>query len=145
METKSKPFARVFKLYNRIALTGAPSCGKTTLAKTIKDRPVFYSDDFKHLDWSDASAEIARVVNAHEGPCLVEGVAVARALRKGMKVDAVIYLTQPKIEQKPGQVVMGRGIRTVLDEWRAKNPKIPVYWEEAGAYSPFNETEEQEP
>lgn len=131
------PFARVFKLYDRIALTGPSGCGKTTLAKTISDRPVFYSDDFKHLGWSEASEEIARRVNAQEGKLLVEGVAIARALRKGMKVDAVILLTKPKREQLPGQVSQGKGIHKVLNEWRAANPNVPVYAEPVDPYSPF--------
>ena len=131
------PFSRVFKLYDRIAITGPSGCGKTTLAKTITDRPVFYSDDFKHLGWSEASEETARVINAHQGKLLVEGVAIARALRKGMKVDAVILLTAPKREQLPGQVSQGKGIHKVLNEWRAANPKVPVYVEPVDRYSPF--------
>lgn len=136
------PFKRVFDQFQRVAITGAPSCGKTTLAKMVTDRPVFYSDDFKHLPWSEASAEVANVVNNHSGACVVEGVAVARALRKGMKVDAVIYMKRPKIEQKPGQIAMGKGIRTVFDEWRATHPDVPVFAEPVEQYSPFEETPE---
>ncbi len=129
-------FDRVFKLYDRIAITGAPQCGKTTLAKTITDRPVLHSDDFKHLAWSDASQVMADKANAIEGPLIVEGVAVPRALRKGMKIDAVILLTQPKLAPEKRdpvrwkhQVAMGKGVMKVLREWRANNPRIPVYAE----------------
>lgn len=122
-------FQRVFDLYRRIAITGAPQTGKTTLAVTHRDRPVFHSDDVKHLAWSDASAELARRVNDQEGDLIVEGVAVPRALRKGMRVDAVILLTQPKAEQSKGQLAMGRGVMTVLREWRQANPGTPIYVE----------------
>lgn len=119
--------------YPRLAITGPPSCGKTTLTLKLDDgkRTVFHNDDFKHLDWSEASERVAKDINECDGPLIVEGVTVPRALRKGMKVDAVLWLHKPHIEQKPGQVVMGRGMETVLKEWRTSNPGVPVFkWEE---------------
>lgn len=115
--------------YPRIAITGAPSTGKTTLTLKLDDgkRRIFHNDDFKHLEWSAASEHIAKEVNEHEGPCIVEGVTVPRALRKGMRVDTVLWLSKPWKEQKPGQVAMGKGCRTVLNEWLIDNPGVPVF------------------
>ena len=120
--------------YPRLAITGAPKTGKTTLARKLDDgkRRLFHNDDFKHLEWSAASEHIAKEVNEHDGPCIVEGVTVPRALRKGMRVDAVLWLSKPYREQKAGQVAMGKGCQTVLREWRQANPEVPViHWEEA--------------
>lgn len=119
--------------YPRLAITGPPSCGKTTLTLKLDDgkRAVFHNDDFKHLDWSEASERIAKEINACDKPLIVEGVTVPRALRKGMKVDAVIWLSKPHIPQKPGQVAMGKGCKTVMNEWRQTQPGVPVFeWEE---------------
>jgi hypothetical protein len=114
--------------FERIAITGPPSCGKTTLTLKLNDgkRKIFHSDDFKHLEWSEASERMAKEANEHDGPCIIEGVAVPRALRKGMRADVVLWLSKPWKEQKPGQVAMGRGCKTVLDEWRIQNTHIPV-------------------
>jgi hypothetical protein len=124
------------KAYPRLAITGAPSTGKTTLTLKLDDgtREVFHNDDFKHLEWSKASEHIAKEINDCDKPLIVEGVTVPRALRKGMKVDAVIWLSKPHIEQKPGQVAMGKGCQTVLNEWRQSQPGVPVFhWEEEAA------------
>jgi hypothetical protein len=122
--------------FDRIAITGPPSCGKTTLSLKLDNgkRKIFHNDDFKHLDWSEASEHIAKEVNEHAGPLIVEGVTVPRALRKGMSVDLVLWLGKPYKEQKPGQVAMGKGMRTVLSEWRIKNTHVPVvHFEEVQA------------
>lgn len=114
--------------FDRVAITGAPSTGKTTLSLKLDDgkRKIFHNDDYKHLDWSEASEHIAKEVNAHKGRCIVEGVTVPRSLRKGMKVDLVLWMDRPWKDQKAGQVAMGKGMRTVLSEWRLKNTHIPV-------------------
>jgi hypothetical protein len=82
------------------------------------------------------------MVNAQDGKCVIEGVRVPHALRKGMKVDAVIYLTQPKVEQTPKQISMGKAVRTVFNEWRASHPDTPVFAEPLEHYSPFEEEPE---
>lgn len=128
MKTSFKRLQAFIKAYPRLAITGPSSAGKTTLTHRLDDgsRKIFHNDDFKHLDWSESSAEEARRVNECEGPLIVEGVTVARALRKGMRVDAVIWLDKPHIPVKPGQVAQGKGILTVLREWQQTHPDIPV-------------------
>jgi len=103
--------------------------GKSTLAKLVNDRPVFGSDAYRNLPWTDVPLKI--ISDIGELPAfVVEGVQVPRALRKGLAVDVVVYLTRPKVtERLKGQVSMAVGCRTVFDEWHAKNRELPVYFE----------------
>jgi molybdopterin-guanine dinucleotide biosynthesis protein len=99
----------------RVAITGSPRAGKTTLAIRVADemRARGTEPNVRHTDslisklqhlgrdaWSAASAEVATWFDA-AGPWIVEGVSVSRALRKwhanhpGERppVDRVIHLT----------------------------------------------------
>lgn len=134
MKTTFKRLAALVQLYPKLAITGFPRAGKTTLAKRLESQVgnVIHADDLKDLGWSEASAELAKRVNEHKGPLIVEGVAVPRALRKGMKVDAVIVMNEPREPLKSGQTSMGKGVQTVLREWQASNPNAVVLpWSEA--------------
>lgn len=118
-------FDDVLKKYDRVAIVGPPRCGKTTLAKRVKDRPVFWSDDYKEYDWSEASRRIAEDLNALPR-FVAEGVAMVRAVRKGLRVDVMLLLDEPLVPQNRGQQVMGAGIMTILDDVRRQRPEIPV-------------------
>lgn len=75
------------------------------------------------LGWSESSLEVARWLDS-EGPLLIEGVAVMRALRKWMKknasgkpIDKLVLLTNPPFAaHSSGQASMAKGIETVTDE-----------------------------
>lgn len=103
----------------RIAIAGGPRCGKTTLAATLGAELVRCSDDVATLGWSEASAEVATWFDA-PGPWVIEGVALARALRKwlatnpeGAPCDVVHLLNKPYVELTPGQATMAKGCITV--------------------------------
>lgn len=138
------PFKRVFDQFDKVAIVGGPRCGKTTIARMVKDRTAYHADSLiDTLGWSDISAQLVKEINEHAGPMVVEGTSVVRALRKGAKVDAVILMTQPKTEQTKGQASMGKAVMTIFREWRAAHPDVPVFAEPLGQYSPF-ETEPDE-
>ena len=124
----------------RIVICGGPRTGKTTLASAVAkemwlvtpepdigERPdpaVRHSDDLiGTLDWSAASAKVATWLDG-PGPWIIEGVALARALRKWREahpgepppVDRVIRLTTPHVELSKGQAVMAKGEATVWAE-----------------------------
>lgn len=136
------PFKRVFDQFQRVAIAGAPKVGKTTLSNMVTDRPILRTDDHRQGDWSKNSEGVMITVNSTPGPLVIEGVRVPHALRKGMKVDAVIYLTQPKAEQTSKQISMGKACRTVFNEWRFAHPDVPVFAEPLEQYSPFEEEPE---
>lgn len=106
----------------RIVIGGGPKTGKTTLATKLANGVAARStDDLMHLDWSAASYAASFWLDV-PGPWVIEGVAVARALRKwllrnvtGKPCDRVIWLRQPKAPQVGGQVAMAKGCETV---WR---------------------------
>jgi dephospho-CoA kinase len=119
-------FAALLARYPRLAITGGPKTGKTTLSNTANDRRVVHGDDRIDLGWSESSLAMARDVNEWPGPIVIEGVQVPRALRKGMRVDAVLWLSTPRVPLTSAQAAMAKGVQTVFDEWRAQNPHVPV-------------------
>jgi hypothetical protein len=115
------------RLANRLALCGGPRTGKSTLATMLgrDGRSVLHTDALIGLGWSEASAEAMRLANETRGRIVIEGVAVPRALRKGLKVDLVVWLERAWEPLSPGQASMTKACRTVLDEWRRANPQVP--------------------
>lgn len=121
-------FTEALARYGRVAITGAPKSGKTTICQRVDQtvRPLIHGDDYLHLGWSESSQKMADIVNAIRGPMVVEGVQVPRALRKGMLVDVVVWLDRHDKWAHQGHETMGKGAWTVLGEWRALHPQVPV-------------------
>jgi hypothetical protein len=119
----------------RIAIIGSPRSGKTTLADrlhTLFGFPVFHSDDFVDLGWSEASGEVARLLEANER-CICEGVAVVRALRKlllvsdNKPVDYCIVLPRPIMPLTAGQDAMRKGCSTIFASIKSELARRGVY------------------
>lgn len=111
----------------RIAITGGPGTGKTTLGKELAIQhglPYFSTDDVMDLGWSGGSLAASQWFN--EPNFVIEGVAVPRALRKwqatnpgkSAPVDQVIKLNTVHRDIPAGAVAMAKGVETVLDEIR---------------------------
>lgn len=108
-----------------IAIAGGPRTGKTTMGEAMALRSgtaLLSTDTLIHLGWSEASqAAAARMLTARDD-LIVEGVAVARALRKAIDqsdvrpCDRLIVLAAPRIATTPGQQAMAKGVATVLGE-----------------------------
>ena len=108
-----------------LAIAGGPRTGKTTAAIELALRSgtaLLSTDGLAHLGWSEASqATAARMLTA-SADLIVEGVAVARALRKalgqtaGRPCDRLLVLERPRLELSPGQRAMAKGVDTVLAE-----------------------------
>lgn len=121
----------------RIVITGPPKSGKSALAGIIAPVLGFkvYATDtlIGDADWSQAS-EIVGVWFNIEGPWILEGVTVPRALRKWKlehpgappPFERFIYIETPKVMlPKPGQRSMAKAIATVAEELR---PWIEDKW-----------------
>lgn len=107
----------------KIAIAGVPKAGKTTVAKILaEDVEVRSTDDLIDLGWSEASQKASEMFD-EDASFIMEGVAVARALRKWLKanpegrpVDKVMWMGTPKVETTKGQNAMGKGVETVMRE-----------------------------
>lgn len=114
----------------RILILGGPRCGKTTLSAKIALQQGIHFDDVAHTDdligsgaWSDVSAKIADLWIPEPGPWLIEGVAVARALRKwlsahpeGKPADTIYHLHEPRTVLTSHQEGMRKGCLVVFEE-----------------------------
>lgn len=124
-------FLDLLAQHSRIAVVGAPRTGKTSCTRQVSDRPVIHTDDWMDWPWEEVPGLVAAACNGHES-FVVEGVRAPDALRKGgLKVDAVVYLSRPKVAQTPAQRAMGIGIHTVLEQWAALHPEVPIVTEES--------------
>lgn len=111
--------------YPRVIIVGGPNTGKSTVADKAGakfDRPVRHTDSLVKLGWSEASAEASTWFDI-EGPWIIEGVAVPRALRKWIaahplqNLDAhVLMLEEPLTPLTKGQASMAKGVATVWNE-----------------------------
>lgn len=110
----------------RIAIIGSPRAGKTTLGEHLHAAlglRLVSSDSMIQLGWSQASDEVAAMIEATPG--IYEGVSVVRSLRKLLvrhvtrPVDVVFVLGTPRLELTPGQDAMRRGCETIFYEIEA--------------------------
>jgi hypothetical protein len=128
-------FAAILAAHRRIAIAGGPRTGKTTLSASVSDRPVIATDSYMGLPWGDIPHKVIADIGEAEA-FVLEGVQVARTLRKGLAVDAVVYLTRPKMEVKREHVAMAKGIATVMRDWLSGVPGVPVFVETADGLVP---------
>lgn len=120
-------FKDILKQYSRIAIVGGPKSGKTTLSRWAQHtHKIIHTDAYMNREWSAASAAVADDANRTQGKIVVEGVAVPRALRKGMCVDVVVLLEGSIVPLLDGQSRMAKSVETVLNEWRQAHPDVPV-------------------
>ena len=122
----SELFQEILAKHKRVAIVGGPQVGKTTLASTVTDRPVHNNDTGKHIAWEDQPEYWKNRVFGQDS-FVLEGVQAARALRKGLKVDAVVELTDPYKELSPGQKSMHKGHAKIFGDVVRDNPDLPVY------------------
>lgn len=110
--------------HDYIAVTGGPLTGKTTLASSIPtDHSLIHTDEFMELPWSDQPHACIEAV-ANKPRFIIEGVQVPRALRKGLDVDVVVWLSTPKRARNKRQDSFAKAVQTVYSEWKAKHPHV---------------------
>lgn len=122
-------YIELVECYKKVALTGPPKSGKTTLANQIKDRSIIHADDYSHLTWQEQA--IAPLVKAATlDKFLIEGIQVPRALRKGLEIQIVICLGMSLEPLSLYQIGTAESIRTILTEW-SRSPTgedIPIVY-----------------
>lgn len=103
----------------RVALLGGPDSGSKELAHTIcEGRPIFYASDYDRGDWKGIPGAIRDALTSIDSFLLVGGVHVARALRKGLEVDGILYLDH--------RDRLSSQTNTIFMEWRRTHLLVPV-------------------
>ncbi len=153
--TRPAPLVEVSRL--RIAITGAPRTGKTTLAhllaSRLADRPrVLSTDTYQGLGWSECSATVAEILGQPGWSGIVEGVAVPRALRKMLRADPtrrpidrlIILETVHGAPLTARQDGMGQGVLAVLagpvDDRMPGSPRVADALRDLGVEIEFEHT-----
>lgn len=131
----------------RVCVTGGPKAGKTTYADkraehylrthgvpiaVRRTNAIVGAFGTDRESWSKESAAVAEWFD-EPGPWLIEGVTVARALRKWLKAnpegkpcDVVVWLEYPMVERSKGQETMAKATATVFLEVVAELQKRGV-------------------
>ena len=117
---------QILAKHKRVAIVGGPKTGKTTLSRKLQGVEILHTDDLMHLNWEHQPEAISERLRG-KSTFVVEGVQTARALRKGLEVDAVIFLDEPHQELIRGQLTMLKGVQKVFKEWQEKHPDVPVF------------------
>lgn len=115
------PFEALLDQYPRIGIAGGPRTGKSTLSQAAAQRrPVIGTDRYMHdMSFEDVPYRLIDDVRDLK-TYVAEGVQVGRAVRRGLPVDALVYLDEPKAEQTTRQASMSKAVLTVLKDWAAK-------------------------
>jgi hypothetical protein len=109
-------FAYIISQHRKVALTGGPKTGKTTLSQQCVDRHVYRTDDWQVIEWAHVPDAIIDQLESIDS-WILEGVQVPRCLRKGLKPNVVIWLDKPHVALSSGQRSMAKGCRTIYEEW----------------------------
>lgn len=111
----------------RVAIAGGPKTGKSTLAQKMAGaRHVLSTDSFIDTTaFEDVPDEVAKALAGFD-EFVVEGVQVARCLRRGLQVDVVVVLEEEFEELSKERAAMAKGCRTVFDEWLDTMASVPV-------------------
>jgi hypothetical protein len=109
----------VVAIYERIAIVAPPKHGKTTLAKALKERyeslNVIHCDEYISHSWTEQPLVIIEEVAKHK-EWLIEGVQVARAMRKGLRPDAVVVLEKQLQKHTPKQAQLARNVMSWMEQ-----------------------------
>lgn len=124
LDENERVLRELLKRYDRIGITGAPKAGKSTLTARIRDRAVLHTDDWIDAGWAEAPLEVIKAAALQPTLLVVEGVIVPRAIRKGLPLDALLWLPKPLIALSTRQAAMAQSQLTVLE---GLSPRLPVF------------------
>jgi hypothetical protein len=123
-DARTRELARALAEHRRIAICGAPETGKSKLVEGVTDRPIVHTDDWLDYPIADQPLRIVEACRGEEA-FVIEGTLVARALRKGLGVDVLLWLVKPMGKQTPKQKALGKGLATIFEGIR-ETLAIPI-------------------
>jgi dephospho-CoA kinase len=120
----------------KIAIIGAPRCGKSTFASKLAKRlgidllstgkrALVATDNFIGVPWESVPDAVLDAVRGKDD-WIIEGCQTARVLRRWLREDPerakeltkVYYFDRPFVKRTSGQEAMGKGIAKVWSEVR---------------------------
>lgn len=111
---RTELLAGMLDKYERIGITGEAGTGKSQLAASVGSlRRVFACDTLLPLPHDQLADAV--IAACPDGPVIVEGCAVPWAVRAGLKLDAILVLTQVH-DPHPQAEGLGKGVFTVLGQ-----------------------------
>lgn len=113
-----------------LCITGPPRAGKSWLSDQLEELVpgvhVVHTDKWKHELWEQVPIVVrdhVADVAPHYDHVVVEGVQVARAIRKGLVCDLLIVISRSLEELTPRQ----RGLGKSIEKWlQSLSPLVPV-------------------
>lgn len=108
-EERERALRELLERHARVAITGPPKCGATTLSRIVTDRRVIHTEAFKGLAWAKVPQAVVDEIGDRER-FVVEGVQVPRALKRGLEVDCVVLLREPLEDLDARQAALGRQV-----------------------------------
>jgi hypothetical protein len=131
---------------DRVVVFGGPNVGKSTLCEgMVDDRALVQTDDWKGpskgspagklwepgMGWDDVPF-LARDACCKHERFVLEGVRALGAVREGLQIDGLLYLTLPKDELSKGQASMVKACETKMKRWWKSRPSgVVVVCEES--------------
>lgn len=110
-----------------IAITGYPGTGKTTLAWKLTSLPI-ETDKLAELPWNDQPAAGIKAVEDFwneehmsargQTVCIIEGILVARMIRRGWSPDLLIVLDKQWREPKPSEASIRSQVDRAVAEFK---------------------------
>jgi hypothetical protein len=113
----------------KIVVTGPPLAGKSTLAVALSkvlNVPLLRTDALIEMEWSAASEEVAKWLD-RDGPWIIEGVTVPRAIRKWRRTwgdetpppfDKAIVIPNSRLPQTSHQKAMGTTVMGLMNLYK---------------------------
>lgn len=123
-------FQEILGRFDRVAVTGVVKGGKSLLLEnTDPKRRVFHTDELhrKGLEFKDYPGHVLEALGGVQR-FVVAGMQVPRVLRKGLEVDALVWVNTSRESLTAKQSGFSKGARTIMHKWRRENPEVPVYF-----------------
>ena len=109
-----------------VVICGGPKTGKTHLCRNL-GRQVIHTDEYMpSFTWVEGPWALISWVRGKDR-WVMEGVQSARALRKGLEADAVIFLDGSVQELQPRQEGLRKSVDKWFGDWHAEHPDVPTF------------------
>lgn len=128
MTNRASALKATLEAHPRVCLIGPPASEPLATLEGIdlQHRLLLRASEHSAQEWSSVPDSIIRALERFDSFLLVGGVHAARALRKGLEVDAVVYLDNALGSRVPIQDGGAKQVNSIFAEWRRSHLTTPV-------------------